>query len=83
MPKFRGPTIPFKFGRPDDLWFVSFPLSKTVVKQGGTWKTVMTPQGDYLKTCEIVLRGGYVHDISQDLADELTTAGYGDYISED
>lgn len=83
MPKlWRGPTLTYKFGRPDDLWFVSFPIGKTVVKKDGAWRTVMTPQGDFLKECEVVLRGGYDIEISDDLATELTAAGFGEYISE-
>jgi len=83
MPIFRGPDIRVKRGRPDELWFVSYPKSRTVIKQNGSWRTVSTPQEDFLATCEVVLRGGYVHEISDDLATELTSAGYGEFISED
>jgi len=83
MPIFRGPDVRVKRGRPDDLWFVSYPKSRTVIKQNGAWRTVSTPQEDFLATCEVVLRGGYVHEISDDLATELTSAGYGEFISED
>lgn len=72
----------YEFGRPNDLWFVSFPIGKTVVKKDGAWRTVMTPQGDFLDQCDVVLRGGYTIEISDDLADELTAAGFGDYVSE-
>ena len=82
MPTFNGPTLTYKPGRPADLWFVSQKIGKTVLKKDGVWRTVMTPQEDYLATCDVVLRGGFVHTISQDLADELTAAGYGDYVSE-
>lgn len=83
MPVFRGPTIDVKFGRNQDLWFVSYPKPKTVVKIQGQWKTVMTPQEDFLATCDVVLRGGYVHNISPELAAELSSAGFAEFISED
>jgi hypothetical protein len=83
MPVFRGPQIQVKRGRPDDLWFVSYPKSRTVVKYQGAWRSVMSPQEDFLNACDVVLRGGFVHEISTDLATELTTAGYGEFISED
>jgi len=83
MPKmWRGPTLTYKRGRPDDLWFTSWPIGKTVVKKDGTWRTIMTPQGDFLEQCDVVLRGGYDIEITDDLATELTAAGFGEYISE-
>ena len=82
MPVFRGPVLIYKPGRPDDLWFVSQKIGKTVVKKDGAWRTVMNPQGDFLDACQVVLRGGYTHQISSDLAAELTAAGFGQYVSE-
>lgn len=78
----RGPTLQYELGRPNDLWFVSFPIGKTVVKKDGAWRTVMTPQGDFLDQCEVVLRGGMDIEISDELATELTGAGFGEYVSE-
>ena len=78
----NGPTLKYERGRPDPLWFTSFPIGKTVVKKDGAWRTVMTPQGDFLDQCEVVLRGGYDIEISDELATELTAAGFGEYISE-
>lgn len=82
MPVFRGPYLVAKPGRPHDLWFVSQRIGKTVVKKGGQWRTVMTPQEDFLATCDVVLRGGMTHVITSGLASELTAAGFGEYISE-
>jgi hypothetical protein len=81
MPTFTGPTYEYKIGLPDELWFVGYPIGKTVVKTNGTWKTLVAPDEDFLRTCEHVLRGGYVNEITPELATELTNAGYGDYIS--
>jgi hypothetical protein len=83
MPIFNGPTMTTQPGRPEELWFVKQKIGKTVLKNGGVWRTVMTPQEDYMATCEVVLRGGYVHHITDELATELTAAGYGEYITED
>lgn len=82
MPFFRGPELIYRPGRPDDLWFVSQRIGKTVVKKDGAWRTVMNPQGDFLDQCDVVLRGGFTIEISNELASELTDAGYGDYVSE-
>jgi hypothetical protein len=82
MPKFRGPVLTYKPGRPEDLWFVSMPIGKTVIKKDGQWRTVMSPVDEFLQTCEVVLRGGFVHDIDDELAADLTAAGFGEYISE-
>jgi hypothetical protein len=82
MPTFEGPTYEYKIGLPEELWFVGYPIGKTVVKSGGTWRTLVAPDEDFLKTCTHVLRGGFKHEISQALATELTNAGYGDFISQ-
>lgn len=83
MPRFIGPTQKVKVGRPADIWWDSRPMSKTVIKKDGAWRTVVSPQEDFLASCQVVLRGGYVNEISAELAAELTAAGYGDYIVED
>ena len=80
MPIFRGPTYRYKLGRPHDLWFVSYPVGKTVVKKNGAWSTIMVPQNSDLATYDRVLRGGYDNVITNEEATELTAAGYGDYI---
>lgn len=83
MPTFRGPVMVTQPGRPEDLWFVKQRIGKTVLKKDGAWRTVLSPQEDFLKTCEVVLRGGFTHSITSELAAELTAAGFGEYISED
>jgi len=79
---FRGPAMTIKLGRGADLWFVSYPWAKTVVKKNGTWSTIVSPQDDTLATYDRVLRGGYENPITDEEAAELTAAGYGDYIVE-
>lgn len=82
MKMWRGPELTYKRGRPDPLWFTSWQIGQTVVKKDGAWRTIMTPQGDFLAECDVVLRGGYAIEISDELAAELAAAGYGDYVSE-
>ena len=79
---FRGPTMRIKLGMENDLWFVSYPWSKTVVKKNGVWSTIVSPQDSSLKDYDRVLRGGYQNPITDAEAAELTAAGYGDYIDE-
>ena len=79
---FRGPTMKIKLGRGEDLWFVSYGWGKTVVKDNGTWSTIVSPQDDTLKDYDRVLRGGYDNPITDAEATELTAAGYGEYIVE-
>jgi hypothetical protein len=77
---FRGPTYRYRPGREYDLWFVSYPIGKSVVKDNGTWKTIVVPQDSDLATYDRVLRGGYDNVITNAEATELIAAGYGDYI---
>ena len=81
MPLFTSPTVRRQNNRGEELWFTGVTVAKTVVKKDGAWRTMVSPTPEYLNTCDVVMRGGYVHNISQTLADELTAAGYGDYIS--
>ena len=81
MPKiFRGPSYKYRPGREYDLWFVSYPIGKSVVKINGTWKKIVVPQDSDLATYQRVLRGGYDNVITDAEAAELTAAGYGDYV---
>jgi len=77
---FRGPTYKYRPGREYDLWFVSYPIGKSVVKTGGVWKTIVVPQDSDLATYQRVLRGGYDNVITDAEAVELAAAGYGDYV---
>ena len=77
---FRGPTYKYRPGREYDLWFVSYPIGKSVVKSNGVWKTMVVPQDSDLATYDRVLRGGYDNVITDAEAVELAAAGYGDYV---
>jgi len=69
-----------KLGMDNDLWFVSYPWAKTVVKKNGIWSTIVSPQDSALSSYDKVLRGGYENPITEAEATELTAAGYGEYI---
>jgi len=81
MPTWRGPTYPVKTGLPYDIWWESTTKSKTVVKYQGAWKTLVSPTEDYLAACEVVLRGGFIIDLTPELSTELIDAGFSDYIT--
>lgn len=81
--RFNNPTYEYKIGLPHDLYFAGYPVAKTVVKYGGAWRTVITPNEDFLAQCTEVLRGGFDHQITEQMAAELIAAGYGDYVVED
>lgn len=83
MPIWNSPTFRVKTGKPYDLWFDVIDKSKTVVKFQGNWRTVVTPQEDFLAACDVVLRGGFVIEISEELASELRAAGFTDYVKEE
>lgn len=83
MPTWRGPTYPVKTGLPYDIWWETTAKSKTVVKFQGAWRTLVSPTEDFLATCEVVLRGGYVIPITDELSTELITAGFSENITGD
>lgn len=83
MPRFNNPTWDYKLGRGEELWFVSYPIAKDVVKKDGVWKTYVALTPEFIQTCEVVLRGGFRHEISTELADELVAAGYGEFVEYD
>ena len=81
MPTWRGPTYEVKTGRRYDIWYESQSKSKTVVKVADSWKTLVSPTEDFLATCEVVLRGGFVIPITDELSTELAAAGFSQYIT--
>ncbi len=81
MPYFTTITQERKVGRPHDLWWVGTALAKSLVKHNGSWRVVVAMTEEFMAECTVVLRGGYLNEISDELAAELTAAGYGDYIT--
>ena len=62
-------------------WAGPAPVSQTVLKEGGSWVTVQNPLQSRLDAATHVFLGGHVYEVSDDLATELTAAGYGDCLS--
>ena len=56
---------------------------RTVVKVGGEYQTVDNPEQSLLDTATEVYLGGHIYTVTQDVADALTSAGYGSGISPD
>ena len=79
---FSSPYIVRKVGHPHDLWFQSIPVGQTVVKVDGVWKTVGYPSEDFLATCSVVLKGGHLSPLTDNMVTELTAAGYAENIVE-
>jgi hypothetical protein len=80
MATFSGPTYVERTG--DELWFIKRTKGVTVVKrQDGSWYQTTTPVDSDLAAAALVYRGGYTYDLSPTEVSELTTAGYGSYIT--
>jgi hypothetical protein len=61
-----------------DLWrFYGFNQGLAIVKINGVWTTAYTVD---LGRVEEFYQGGMVHEISVEKANELTEAGFGEYI---
>jgi hypothetical protein len=71
LPETRGlPRLLFRHYRPR-------PRGRTVLKIGGTYRTVDTPYGDLVDTATEVYLGGHEYVVSDTVAAALTAAGYG------
>ncbi len=84
MATFSGPTTTARqHPSADSLWFPKAATGVTVYKDGtGTWGAGQWLDDAFLATCERVYRGGYTYELDSTEVDELTAAGYGDYVSE-
>lgn len=58
-----------------------WPRGRSVIKVDGVYQTVDTPDQLTLATATEVYLGGHEYPVSQEVADALTAAGYGDYIA--
>lgn len=88
MPTFRPPatretlrTLP---NQPDTFWArIRRPLvGSTVLKVGETYRTVDVPTQDEVAEATAVYQGGHIYEVSEEEAEALTAAGYGDGVSE-
>lgn len=69
-------------GRHSDFWnhLPAYGQALALVKFNGVWTLESLVSEDF---ADFYLLGGYNHIISQELADELTAAGFGQYIFPD
>ena len=54
----------------------------TVTRKGTKFQEVRFPTQDYLESVDEYWLGGRDHEVSDDTAELLETAGYGDYLTE-
>lgn len=80
MPTLNPPYDTVKFKTRDTAW-LELRVGLTIAKVGGTWDTYPVFTAIQESTADKWYRGGYVHTITQAEADELTAAGYGDFIT--
>jgi hypothetical protein len=78
---FTGPTTsegPAGGGR----LFIRFRLTRgiTLLRMNNVWTEIRYPTEDQTGAADYVLWGGYKNVINQEIANELTAAGYGQYI---
>lgn len=83
MATFSGPTTTSRGDQhPDSLWFPKAATGVTVYKTAeGTWGAGQWLDDAFLATCQRVYRGGYTYTIDSTEVDELTAAGYGEWIT--
>lgn len=62
-------------------FFQKLDLGVTVYKVGSVYYEDPYPAEDVLRTASAVYAGGHVHVVSDAVAAELTTAGYGAYLT--
>lgn len=81
MATFSGPITTARRQPDGGLWFPKQATGVTVYKDsGGTWGAGQWLDDGFLATCQRVYRGGYTYTIDSTEVDELTAAGYGDYV---
>ncbi len=82
MPTFTTPHRHIKYGLPNPLWWAEVVEGYWVVKTAeGTWRQLVCPTPEFIKTCQASYQGGMIHEITQAQADELTAGGYGSYVT--
>lgn len=90
MPTFTPPTIEAHRTLPGDRtpfgrmarYFDRGGVGKWLLKEGGTWSAVVSPDMVRLAAAQKVLAGGHTHSITDAEATELIAAGFGDGIGE-
>lgn len=79
---FRTPIIELKPARGGRLLSrYRFPQALTVLKRAGVYEVVQSPSQDVLDSADIVYMGGRDHIVSDSEASDLSSAGYGEYLT--
>lgn len=82
MATFTTPVRSYQYGQMSPLWWPYNHEGLWVCKtKTGEWRNVVCPSQQFLNDCEIAYQGGLVHSITDQQAQELTSAGYGEYVS--
>lgn len=82
MPKFETPFRVIKYGMDNPIWWADIHEGYWVCKTAdGSWRNVVSPSPNFLRSCQVHYQGGVIHDISQEQADDLIAGGYGDYVT--
>lgn len=77
-----GPVSEREYGRSHRLWWIGNNEGITLVRSdAGVWSEVTYPVDSTLTAASAVLRGGYTATVSDAYAAELTSAGYGAYLT--
>lgn len=81
MPFFTTPAVREKWGRHRLFSRIGLDRGVTVLKNDGAYTQVSDPDPEDITAADAAYIGGRIYEISEDEADDLTEAGYGDYIS--
>jgi len=82
MAIFETPWRSYKYGMNNPIWWATVHEGYWVCKtEDGTWRNVVTPSQDFIRSCQRAYQGGMLHEISDEEAQDLIAGGYGDYVN--
>lgn len=82
MPTFTPPTRVEYFGGLHPLWRrMSLLVGTTVLNEGGFYRQVEEPTDEEVAGADAAYLGGRSYTVTQDEADDLTAAGYGEWVT--
>jgi len=76
MPHFTPPARIERAERHSPIWWDKHRVGITVLKENGTYVEVIEPSQERTLAAEAAYVGGYRHEVSEDEAADLTSAGY-------
>jgi hypothetical protein len=82
MAIFETPYRVVKYGMDNPLWWADIHEGFWVCKTAdGTWRNVVCPSQDFIRSCQVAYQGGLIHEISAEEAQDLIDGGYSDYVT--